>query len=309
MDLSRLGKFSAILIVTLLISACGTNINKQHEKIAVVNWEMALKSHPQYSSLAKGEKVLEDLVAKRKKQEELARSQLGSLQKLRSLRHISQQSYLQAELNTKLVELRERENVKLQKIVAEAETEANLALKEQCQTIENKYQLKLFHLRAVLETVKLNANERQAVELDLQKVQNERSAQLYELDQQKRKLVDAKVKPYLEEMQQRLKKAAEEYYGEMYGQLENREQKDQELLHDAPKALNNAISIMDREIDKQEEKNDKVRSKIKSDIESQTVKLAHEHGYTIVFNQVKANIKADDITEIVIKELKEQKNK
>ena len=36
-------------------------------------------------------------------------------------------------------------------------------------------------------------------------------------------------------------------------------------------------------------------------------RLAKERGYTIVFNKVKVNVKADDITAEVIKELKKSK--
>lgn len=304
MALARLGKIGIIFIASLLISACGANIHGQQEKIAFVNWQQAVESHPQYESLFKGEKILEDLVTKRKKQEELARAQLGSLQKLRSLRQLSQQSYFHADLNTRLVEQRERENAKLQKFVTATEAEVEKEIAPQRQQLEESYQLQLFNLRAVLESVKMKPAERQKVEERLQQVQYERSLHLFELEKQKNEQIAAKVKPYMNEMQQQMDELAKQYYQEMYSQLENREQKDRELLSDAPKALNNAISIMDKEIDKQQEKNDKLRNQIKSDIESQAIKLAHERGYTIIFNQVKVNVKADDITNDVIKNLK-----
>ena len=57
-------------------------------------------------------------------------------------------------------------------------------------------------------------------------------------------------------------------------------------------------------MDKQQEKNDKLRKKINNDIESSAIKLAHERGYTIVFNKYKVNLKADDITDAVVQELK-----
>ena len=57
-------------------------------------------------------------------------------------------------------------------------------------------------------------------------------------------------------------------------------------------------------MDKQQEKNDKLRKKINNDIESSAFKLAHERGYTIVFNKYKVNLKADDITDAVVQELK-----
>ena len=79
------------------------------------------------------------------------------------------------------------------------------------------------------------------------------------------------------------------------------------MLSVAPQALNNALSIMDREIDKQQEKNEQLQKQINSDIESQAVRLAHERGYSIVFNKFKVNLKADDITDTVIQALKKDK--
>lgn len=65
------------------------------------------------------------LLNKRKGQEELAKAQLSSLNKLRSLRQLSQQSFMEADFNTRMVEQREIENAKLQKFVAQAEADAD----------------------------------------------------------------------------------------------------------------------------------------------------------------------------------------
>ena len=50
--------------------------------------------------------------------------------------------------------------------------------------------------------------------------------------------------------------------------------------------------------------NQTAQKKINQDIESQAVKLAHERGYTIVFNKFRVNMKAEDITAAIIKALK-----
>ena len=160
MAITRMGKISAVLVAAMLISACGANIHGQQEKIAVVNWDKAQAEHPQYTKLEKGEKILKDLLLKRKGQEQLAKVQMGSLQKLRNLRQLSQQGYLQAEFNTKMVEQRERENVKLRKFVdtVEAEAEAKVAVRRK--SVEDSYQLQLFNLRAVLASVKMKPEEK-----------------------------------------------------------------------------------------------------------------------------------------------------
>lgn len=304
MKKNKLVKISAIIAAALLISACSTNVRGPQEKIAVINWEQAVSAHPQYAKLEQGEKILQDLLNKRKGQEELAKAQLSSLNKLRSLRQLSQQSFMEADFNTRMVEQREIENAKLQKFAAQAEAEADAQLAERKKNIEEAYKLKLFNLRAILEAVKMKPDERQAVEKQLQELQKERGAQIAELQAEKRRLVDAKVLPYKAEAEQRMRDMAQQQHAQAMQQLKSPEERDKEMLDAAPKALNNALSIIDREIDKQQEKNDSLKKQINQDIESQAVKLAHERGYTIVFNKFRINMKAEDITAAIIKALK-----
>lgn len=304
MKKNKLVKISAIIAAALLISACSTNVRGPQEKIAVINWEQAVSAHPQYAKLEQGEKILQDLLNKRKGQEELAKAQLSSLNKLRSLRQLSQQSFMEADFNTRMVEQREIENAKLQKFAAQAEAEADAQLAKRKKNIEEAYKLKLFNLRAILEAVKMKPDERQAVEKQLQELQKERGAQIAELQAEKRRLVDAKVLPYKAEAEQRMRDMAQQQHAQAMQQLKSPEERDKEMLDAAPKALNNALSIIDREIDKQQEKNDSLKKQINQDIESQAVKLAHERGYTIVFNKFRVNMKAEDITAAIIKALK-----
>ena len=304
MKKNKLVKISAIIAAALLISACSTNVRGPQEKIAVINWEQAVSAHPQYAKLEQGEKILQDLLNKRKGQEELAKAQLSSLNKLRSLRQLSQQSFMEADFNTRMVEQREIENAKLQKFAAQAEAEADAQLAERKKNVEEAYKLKIFNMRAILETVKMKPDERQEVEKQLQELQKERGAQIAELQAEKRRLVDAKVLPYKAEAEQRMRDMAQQQHAQAMQQLKSPEERDKEMLDAAPKALNNALSIIDREIDKQQEKNDSLKKQINQDIESQAVKLAHERGYTIVFNKFRVNMKAEDITAAIIKALK-----
>lgn len=304
MKKNKLVKISAIIAAALLISACSTNVRGPQEKIAVINWEQAVSAHPQYAKLEQGEKILQDLLNKRKGQEELAKAQLSSLNKLRSLRQLSQQRFMEADFNTRMVEQREIENAKLQKFVAQAEADADNQLVARKKDVEDAYKLKLFNLRALLEAVKMKPDERQAVEKQLQELQKERGAQIAELQAEKRRLVDAKVLPYKAEAEQRIRDMAQQQHAQAIQQLKSPEERDKEMLDAAPKAFNNALSIIDREIDKQQEKNDSLKKQINQDIESQAVKLAHERGYTIVFNKFRVNMKAEDITAAIIKALK-----
>lgn len=142
MKKNKLGKIGAMIAAALLISACNANIHGQQDKIAVINWEQAVKAHQQYSKLEQGEKVVQDLLNKRKSQEELAKAQLSSLNKLRSLRQISQQSFMDADFNTRMAEQREVENAKLQRFVAQAESDADAQLASRKKRLRMRISLK-----------------------------------------------------------------------------------------------------------------------------------------------------------------------
>lgn len=302
----RLGKFAALAAALLLLSACGASRPGQQDKIAVVDWERAVGAHPQYAKLQQGEGVLKDLLGKRREQEQTAQAQLGSLNKLRNLRKLSEQNYWSADFNTRMAEQREIEAQKLQAFVAAAEREADEQLAPRKKAIEDEYQLKIFNLRALLSSIRLKPDERKALEQELQQAQHERGSRVMELEQEKQALVDAKVKPYAEQMRRRMAEAADGYRAKMQEQLAAKDDRDKALLNAAPKALQNALAVMDREISKQQEKNDSLKRQINKDVESQAVRLAHERGYTIVFNQYKVNVKADDITDDVTRSLKKQ---
>ncbi len=310
MDRSGIIKLGAVLFAALAISACGTGLNgKRQEKVAVVNWQRATEAHPEYKKLEQGERILKDLLAKRQNQEELAKTQMGSLDKLRALRQLSESSYLQADLDTRMVELREREQVKLIKFTAQVRKQVDEQLAPQTKEIEDSYQLEIFNLRALLESVKMKPDERAAVEEKLKAVQRERGSRIMELQKQRQALMEEQLAPYRESMRQRMTEAAEELRQQIFSQREDKAKQEQEMLGLAPKALHNVLNIMDGEIDKQQEKNDRLRKQIDGDISSQAVKLAHERGYTIVFNRFKANVSAEDITDKVIEDLRKQSGK
>ncbi len=304
---ARLGRISLIIIAVLLISACGTGLKGQQEKIAVVQWQRAVAGHTDYRKLEQGEKILRDLLEKRKLQADLAEAQINGVNRLRQLRRLSQQGYLTADMNTRMAEQRERENVLLEKFVKAAEAEADEQLGPRRKAVEDSYQLQIFNLRAALGSVRMRPDERKELEQELSKAQRERGSKIRELEMEKQAYVDAKVQPYLQELRARMDALAQQYGSEIRQQMNSSEDKDRELLRSAPQALHNALNIMDREIEKQQNKNDQLRQQINKDIESSTVKLAKERGYTIVFNQIKVNVSADDITDAVLSDIKKKK--
>ena len=118
---------------------------------------------------------------------------------------------------------------------------------------------------------------------------------------------EKELEPLVAETQARLKQHAEQLQQEMQGDMSGVLSKDQSDLAKVPEALTKAMAAIDKQADKLQESNEKLRAGIRNDIESNVIKLAHERQYTIVFHSVKVNIKADDITDDVVKALQNMK--
>lgn len=300
--------FVVLLISSLLAAACGS-VNTTGEKIAVADWKKAVAGHPQYKKLQQGEAIVQDLVKKRKAQEDMAKQQLSSLDKLRELKKVSEVTYWNADFNTRMVGAQARENVKLQKFMAQTEKEAEELVAERKREVESSYQLKMFNLRMRLESVKMKPDERKIVENELTAARNAREAELAELNSEKAAYIEKKLAPYAKQMQQRMGQEADRLRQNAAAVMQASEGKYDDMLQKAPSALQNALSIMDREIDKQQEKNAALEKEINQDIEKVVMRLVDKNGYTVVFNTVKVNLTADDITDKIISELQKEKNK
>lgn len=306
------------LFVVSMLSACGNNAKHDQEKIAVINWDKAVAGHLEYARLQQGEKIVRSLVLRRDAQKDLAQSQMRSVQNLRALKQLSEQSYLEAELRTILVEKEQINKAKLFRELRKVEAEVDEELGPKRKALEDEYRLQIFNLRMEKDRAKIDFRRRDKKNLEdiyaeidkqIDSLKSERDAKIFALNNTRQEIVSQKMKPFVETLQAETQKLADEKQKSNLQQITNSEGKYDRLMAAAPDALAKALAVMDKEIDKQQEKNNSLKKKINSDIEGVTIKLAKERGYTIVFNTFKANVSASDITNDVIAELKKLKDK
>ena len=286
-----------ILIVVLLTAACGHDPGGK-DKIAVIDWDTVLKQ---------GEAELQKLLRYREEQAEIAKTQIAGLTRLQQLKQNSKANFLDAGFQTQMYAAEAKERKKLLDAYDAAVKEADAALAEQEKELEDAYQLKILNLRLRLEAIKMRPAEREVVQNELNQVQSEREQQRQQILAEKNKIIGAKMEPLVAETQARLKQHAEQLQQEMQGDMSGVLSKDQSDLAKVPEALTKAMAAIDKQADKLQESNEKLRAGIRNDIESNVIKLAHERQYTIVFHSVKVNIKADDITDDVVKALQNMK--
>ena len=291
-----------ILIVVLLTAACGHDPGGK-DKIAVIDWDKAFSAHPKQTVLKQGEAELQKLLRYREEQAEIAKTQIAGLTRLQQLKQNSKANFLDAGFQTQMYAAEAKERKKLLDAYDAAVKEADAALAEQEKELEDAYQLKILNLRLRLEAIKMRPAEREVVQNELNQVQSEREQQRQQILAAKNKIIGTKMEPLVAETQARLKQHAEQLQQEMQGDMSGVLSKDQSDLAKVPEALTKAMAAIDKQADKLQESNEKLRAGIRNDIESNVIKLAHERQYTIVFHSVKVNIKADDITDDVVKAL------
>ena len=295
-----------ILIVVLLTAACGHDPGGK-DKIAVIDWDKAFSAHPKQTVLKQGEAELQKLLRYREEQAEIAKTQIAGLTRLQQLKQNSKANFMDAGFQTQMYAAEAKERKKLLDAYDAAVKEADAALAEQEKELEDAYQLKILNLRLRLEAIKMRPAEREVVQNELNQVQSEREQQRQQILAVKNKIIGTKMEPLVAETQARLKQHAEQLQQEMQGDMSGVLSKDQSDLAKVPEALTKAMAAIDKQADKLQESNEKLRAGIRNDIESNVIKLAHERQYTIVFHSVKVNIKADDITDDVVKALQNMK--
>jgi outer membrane chaperone skp (ompH) len=295
-----------ILLVVLLTAACGHDPGGK-DKIAVIDWDKAFSAHPKQTVLKQGEAELQKLLRYREEQAEIAKTQIAGLTRLQQLKQNSKANFMDAGFQTQMYAAEAKERKKLLDAYDAAVKEADAALAEQEKELEDAYQLKILNFRLRLEAIKMRPAEREVVQNELNQVQSEREQQRQQILAAKNKIIGAKMEPLVVETQARLKQHAEQLQQEMQGDMSGVLSKDQSDLAKVPEALTKAMAAIDKQADKLQESNEKLRAGIRNDIESNVIKLAHERQYTIVFHSVKVNIKADDITDDVVKALQNMK--
>ena len=295
-----------ILIVVLLTAACGHDPGGK-DKIAVIDWDKAFSAHPKQTVLKQGEAELQKLLRYREEQAEIAKTQIAGLTRLQQLKQNSKANFMDAGFQTQMYAAEAKERKKLLDAYDAAVKEADAALAEQEKELEDAYQLKILNFRLRLEAIKMRPAEREVVQNELNQGQSEREQQRQQILAAKNKIIGAKMEPLVVETQARLKQHAEQLQQEMQGDMSGVLSKDQSDLAKVPEALTKAMAAIDKQADKLQESNEKLRAGIRNDIESNVIKLAHERQYTIVFHSVKVNIKADDITDDVVKALQNMK--
>jgi len=172
-----MGKGLLIMFVlgTLCVSACG-DVHKKDSKSVPVKQEKIVFNETKVETIAK----------------------------LQELRKLSEENYMVADANTRMVELRGREMAQLKKYRIQVEQEAEEYIAAQKKRLEEEYQLRMFNLRMQLDSLKMRSKNREQLENEIEDLRLERETKLAILEERKQNYVNLKIKVYKQAMQERL---------------------------------------------------------------------------------------------------------
>lgn len=296
----------ALLSVALLVSACGSNLGmkKGSPSIAVIDWQKALESHPQYKKLQQSEQAVNIAVRLRDEQLAFGKKQLQLLDRMSDMKKAGKDNYLQAEFTTRMAERQKSENDRLQKLAREAGQAADQELAQKKLAVEEDYRLPIVNLRIKLESVKMRASARADVVKELQEVLLSREQALAGIKRERDAMVAAKMEPEVRAAHKAMALYAQDLQKELMRKSMGAYGSDEEKMKQGPAELQKLIASMDKQIVLKKQAHDKLLDSMNNDIDSALRKVTLHKKYTLVLKNVRANISAVDVTDDVCTEIK-----
>ena len=293
-----------ILVVSLLVSACGALPKNADEQIAVIDWQKAFSVHPHYDALQKAKADLDTAVKFRNEQAEQGKRQIALLNKLVEIKQSGKQSFMAADFATRIAEREALEHEKLASSIKTASQAADEIVAPEQEKILEAYRLPILNLRLKLENVKLTPEERTALEQELATTLNQQYGELSALEKHRQAIIREKLAAQKGESTENMLAYAAELKTTMSGEQLTMAKTDEEKLGQGPKELSKLIASLDKQIEIKQKNYDRLRSEIDADVQSALLKVLNGRKDILVVKKPLVNLTAVDLTEKVCTELK-----
>ena len=296
-----------ILVVSLLVSACGSLPGNPSDQIAVIDWQQASSVHPRYEALQKAKADLEAAVKFRNEQAEQGKRQILLLNKLVEIKQSGKQSFLAADYATRLAEKEAQERAKLISEAKDASQAADeIVAPDQAKVLE-AYQLPILNLRLKLENVKLSPEERAALEQDLAVLLNKQYSELAMIEKKRQSIISERLAAKKDVSLENMRAYAAELKTAMSGEHLAMTKSDEAKLGQGPKELAKLMASLDRQVEIKQKSYELLRKEIDADVQSALLKVLNGRKDILVVKKPLVNLTAVDLTEKVCTELKKIK--
>lgn len=298
----RISAAFVILGCALALVACGGA--GQDKRLAAVELERAVASHPSSSKLAGEEAKLSLLLAEKSSLEQEAKARHTSFARMGELEAESRESYVSTYAATKLAELREVEIERLADRVQELEAASELEFGARLREAEDDFKLEIFNLRAQLASLRLKPEARALLEERLVRALRERAIALGRLLAEKEAFINLGTQEYASAMGRRLEVARARYATEAALRESSGEQGRERLLDVFPRPLDASLVALEKEILSLRRANVALKNSIEDEVAKAAEELAKEKGYKGVLTGSPSGEAADDITDALIEKLR-----
>ena len=296
-----------ILVVSLLVSACGSLPGNPSDQIAVIDWQKASSVHPRYEALQKAKADLEAAVKFRNEQAEQGKRQILLLNKLVEIKQSGKQSFLAADYATRLAEKEAQERAKLISEAKDASQAADeIVAPDQAKVLE-AYQLPILNLRLKLENVKLSPEERAALEQDLAVLLNKQYSELAMIEKKRQSIISERLAAKKDVSLENMRAYAAELKTAMSGEHLAMTKSDEAKLGQGPKELAKLMASLDKQVEIKQKSYELLRKEIDADVQRALLKVLNGRKDILVVKKPLVNLTAVDLTEKVCTELKKIK--
>lgn len=296
------------IIVSLLLSACGGKNavqnavpQEQRVRLATFDYKKAAAAHSKEKVIRYEALMLQDFKERRAEQLQIARSSFASIKNLQYMQQLSKMGYLEADMQTRMAELRNVEKEKLTFMQSKWMKEANAKIATRRQDIESEYQLELFNLRIQLENARLKPAEVENLNKRIAQKKQEREQRLAALFQERDAYIKEQAEPYLQELDGRLAEKNSQLLERNAAETKGVEQQYDERLKDAPQALARAMQLLDQEIARLERRQASLSEEVGRDVLEVAKRVAAKHSCELSLVKQEHSL---DITEEVLHEVK-----
>ena len=296
-----------ILVVSLLVSACGILPEKTVDQIAVIDWQKACSVHPHYEALQKAKADFDKAVKFRNEQAEQGKKQIALLNKLVEVKQNGKRSFFAADFATRMAERQAQERAKLAAGAKAASEAADEIVAPEQERILAAYQLAVFNLRLKLENVKLTADQRAALEQELTATLDKQYAELAGLEKRRQSIISEKLAAQKAASTDNMRAYAAELKQTMSSEQLTLVKTDEEKLGQGPKELAKLIASLDKQVAVKQRNYDRLRNEIDADVQSALLKVLNGRKDILVVKKPLVNLTAVDLTEQVCTELKKIK--
>lgn len=293
-----------ILVVSLLVSACGFLPGNPADQLAVIDWQKAVSVHPRYEALQKAKAELEEVVKFRSEQAEQGKRQIILLNKLVEIKQSGKQSYLAADYATRLAEREAQERAKLSFAAKGARQAADEIVAAEHSKVLEAYQLPILNLRLKLENVKLTTEQRAALKQELEATVNRQYNELEMIEKRRQAIISEKLAAQKSASLENLRSYASDLKTVMSGEQLTTVKADEEKLGQGPKELAKLMASLDKQVEIKQKNYERLRKEIDADVQSALLKVLNGRKDVLVVKKPLVNLTAVDLTEKVCTELK-----